>query len=59
MREQHHMEIAGECGSGKTQLCMQVSLTSTRKQHPLITRLQLNCSDRGNKLTAVNHLKGY
>ena len=25
VREEHHMEITGECGSGKTQLCMQVS----------------------------------
>lgn len=25
VREEHHVEITGECGSGKTQLCMQVS----------------------------------
>ena len=24
MREEHHVELTGECGSGKTQLCMQV-----------------------------------
>ncbi len=24
VREEHHVEITGECGSGKTQLCMQV-----------------------------------
>ena len=25
VREEHHVELTGECGSGKTQLCMQVS----------------------------------
>ena len=37
MREEHHVELVGECGSGKSQLCMQVNLTCLLWQG-LITR---------------------